>query len=139
MKRLIRIVFWILAFAAVSGMVALAVLFAATRPSLQVLWQNCQPETMTYDDGGYCISVIEREMDLSGWPLYVDNHYALVVTRGSQTDYGHMVDYSFTNNDSDISAYINQSQSEWSPEGVTFVEQDGHRLFIPASVFIGGR
>lgn len=139
MKRLVRIIFWVLAFVAVSGVVALVVLFATTRPSLQVMWQNCQPETVTYDDGSYCISVIEREADLSGWPLYVDRHYAIVVTQGNQLDYGHMVDYSFTNNGSDISAYINQSQSEWTPEGVTFVEQDGHRLFLPASVFTGGR
>ncbi len=138
MKWVLKALFWILAFAIVSGIVALAVLYAATRPTLRVVWQNCQPETITYDRDGYCIAVIERDLDFSGWPLYLDRRHAIVVTWGTQTSYGHMIDYSFTYN-SNLEDYINQSQAEWAQDGVTFVEQDGHRLFFPSSIFTGGR
>jgi hypothetical protein len=29
--------------------------------------------------------------------------------------------------------------TEWTPEGVTFIEADGHRLFVPHEAFVGGR
>jgi hypothetical protein len=50
-----------------------------------------------------------------------------------------LLDYRFTNELENVEVYIQRSTTEWTPEGVTFVEADGHRLFMPRAVFVGGR
>lgn len=119
----------------VSGLV----LFLATRPTLRVVWQECQPPTVDYDGSSYCVSVIEGEMSYRGFPVYVRRAHNLTVTRGGQTDHGHLLDYRFTSGTEAIDVYIQRSTTEWTPDGVTFIEADGHRLFIPSAVFVGGR
>lgn len=138
-RRVVRFILYAVIVLIVSGILSVMVLFLATRPSLRVLWQNCQPETITYDQGEYCMTVIEREPDFGGWPFFLNQNYAITVGQGTQTDYGHMVDYSFTNGLEDVNFYVNQSRAQWMADGVEFIEADGHRLFIPATRFMGGR
>ena len=114
-------------------------LFLATRPTLRLMWQECQPQAVQYDGATYCVSVLESSLDWRGFPLRVGRSYNLTVTQGTQTDYGHLLDYRFTNSTEAIESYINRSATEWTAEGITFVEADGHRLFVPTAVFIGGR
>jgi hypothetical protein len=114
-------------------------LFLATRPSLRLIWQECQPQTVQYDGGEYCVSVLEGALDWRGFPLSVGRTYNIAVTLGTQIDSGHLLDYRFTNELENVEVYIQRSTTEWTPEGVTFVEADGHRLFMPRAVFVGGR
>jgi hypothetical protein len=114
-------------------------LFLATRPSLRLVWQECQPPAVEYDGGEYCVSVLEGSLDWRGFPLSVGRTYNIAVTQGTQTDHGHLLDYRFTNVLENVETYIQRSSTEWTPEGVTFIEADGHRLFVPREVFVGGR
>jgi hypothetical protein len=39
----------------------------------------------------------------------------------------------------DTDAFIKKSDVKWSTNGITFATASGHRVFIPKTMFIGGR
>lgn len=117
---------------------ALGSFFVATRPSNRVV------KTWSAPDGEYHLTVIQSDRDFRGFPLQVRARYAVYVGReAGQPTYGHLVDYSFTPKSSDalgaIERDIERCQVEWSPIGVTLTAPSGHILFIPRSVYAGGR
>jgi len=66
--------------------------------------------------------------------------YEIFVGRGTSAPaYGHSVRYSFHPGYTNREVHIRSSKVEWSPDGVTFIEGSGHRLFIPKPMFVGGR
>ena len=96
------------------------------------VWHGCQPQTVEYDAGDYCLAVVERR-DLRLFVVpYVDHHHEIWIGRGPQPSYGYAVDHSFHGD-------IDGSSAEWAEDGVTFVEPSGQRLFVPADAFTGGR
>jgi hypothetical protein len=90
--------------------------------------------------GPYSVYVLEGARDWS-YPLALPMRYSVVVARSglAPPDYGHILDYSFHPGGNDTEAHIRKSTAEWGPDGVSFVEDSGHRLFIPKKMFIGGR
>lgn len=115
-------------------------LYALTRPSFRVLWQECQPDTVDYgDQSRYCLYVMEGSINWDGFPYTVQRDYHLLVSRGEQTSYGHYLDYRFTDDLTPFDEYLVLSSTDWTLSGVTFREYSGHRLFIPAELYLGGR
>ncbi|GAB4575298.1 MAG: hypothetical protein Kow0077_26130 [Anaerolineae bacterium] len=116
-----------------------AALFAAARPTDRVLWQACQPDDVNYDDAQYCLSIIEGGLNLQFWPLATLRHTAVLVGRSGQASYGHYTDYTLHSTGDLSAAYLDALEVSWTAEGVTLAEPSGHRLFIPAQWFTGGR
>jgi hypothetical protein len=99
-----------------------------------------QPPTPDYQSfGPYSIYVMDgpREWGTLEWPR---RHHLVVARSGfNPPEPGHMLDYTFHARGDDVNEHIRKSSTEWTPEGVTFVEATGHRLFIPKAMFVGGR
>ncbi|HZY85273.1 MAG TPA: hypothetical protein VFE78_10615 [Gemmataceae bacterium] len=112
------------------------------RPSHRVVVELPQPAGLDYKSfGPYSVYVLEGARDWSS-PLALPMRYSVVVARSGMAppDYGHALAYSFHPGfDEDAEAHMRNSTAEWVPEGVTFVETSGHRLFIPVKMFVGGR
>ncbi len=103
-----------------------------------------RPDSIDYQSfGPYYLSVLRDGPDWSGFPLHVSRNYSLYVGRESGTPtYGHVVKHSFhpgADHYHDEETHIKASRVEWTAEGVTFHERSGHRVFIPKSMFVGGR
>ncbi len=136
-----KIVLTSLIAALIAVMVSLAVLVAWSRPTNVVQWQWCQPDDISYDSyDPYCLSVVEGDINWTFMPLTVMRHYYVFVGRGTQVpSYGHYADYTPTFGAAEARDYLSRASVEWTTEGVTFVEDAGHRLFIPAEMFTAGR
>lgn len=124
----------------VSSLIAgLIITFFMIRPSHNVVAQWPQAANVQYHSfDPYSLSVIETGMDYFILPWHPT--YEIFVGRGTSADaYGHSVRYSFHPEYTNREAHIRSSKVEWSPDGVTLIEGSGHRLFIPKTMFIGGR
>lgn len=140
MKRNIRkIAGSALAFLFAATIIAGLTLFFASRPSHHVLrtWQS--PTSVPYGPN-ICLSVLEGARNLDGFPLHIGRRYSIYAGRecGSPT-YGHVIEYSFNAELTDISEHLNRTAILWQAEGVTLREPTGHTLFIPKASFLGGR
>lgn len=105
-----------------------------------VLLELTQPATPDYESyGPYSVYVLEGPRNWGA--LDFPRRHRLVIARAgdSPPTYGHMLDYSFHAMGADMDSHIRQSTAEWTPDGVTFVEASGHRLFVPKRLFVGGR
>ncbi|MBL8796275.1 MAG: hypothetical protein JNM56_20415 [Planctomycetia bacterium] len=105
----------------------------------RVVRQWLAPEDVQYGSyDPYALSVVEGALDWN-LPRLRRRHY-LFIGRGTEApSYGHYLDYTFHPGGKDIDTHIGRSTVEWTPDGVTFVEATGHRLFVPKAMFIGGR
>lgn len=121
-------------------LLSLVVLFGLTRSSTQVVQTWQQPESIVYDSATYYLSVVEADLDFSGFPLSVSRRYRLYVGRekDAPTD-GHWLDFTFYADGDNLVAHIRRSQVDWSAEGVTFRSPSGHRLSTPKKLFVGGK
>lgn len=110
------------------------------RPTERVVWQDCQPDGLTYDDfGPYCLSVVEGGLNWEFLPLSRVRHHFVFIGRGTEVSYGHYTDYSPHHGVELMADYVRGLATDWAAEGVTLTEPSGHRLFIPAESFTGGR
>lgn len=107
------------------------------RASDRVVWQSCQPESVQYGSYNYCLFVGEGSLDWSRFPYTLNRRYYLVI--GVTPTYGHYKEYSFTPILENIETYIQKSQVEWTAQGLTFIEESGHRFFVPKERFGGVR
>ena len=111
-----------------------------SRPTRAVLWQACQPADVTYDGfDPYCLSVVEGDLNWTFMPLSTIRHTFVFVGRGTGINYGHYLDYGPQFRGQDPVAYMDQATLDWTAEGITLTEPTGHRLFLPAESFVGGR
>jgi hypothetical protein len=105
----------------------------------RVIKQWCQPKEIDYQSfDPYCLSVVEGSREWSNLE-FPRRHYLFIGRGTAAPGYGHYLDYTFHPGYEDVDAHVARSSVEWSPEGVTFIEATGHRLFIPKAMFIGGR
>jgi hypothetical protein len=133
-------IFWIaLAWLGTSLLAGLVITYFLMRPSHRVVAQWRQTTNVQYQSSDpYSLSVLEKEMEYFMLPW--QPRYEIFVGRGTSAPaYGHSVRYSFHPGYANRQAHIRSSSVEWSPDGVTFIEGSGHRLFIPKAMFIGGR
>ena len=70
---------------------------------------------------------------LAGDGFSAQNHYEVVLGRDPGGDYGHRVRLDATGMDPA------ELTVEWTPDGAWLDYRSGHRAFVPASFFIGGR
>ncbi len=82
---------------------------------------------MYRDESPHYLGLI-RERALAG-----DDSYRLVIGRDSSLTYGHSVDV-----DAETSADGVES-ADWTAAGVRLQFKTGHRVFVPAEYFVGGR
>jgi len=88
----------------------------------------------------YFLSVIERDINWTYFPLNSERHYEIYVGRENVAPaYGHFIEFSFHPGYDGIDSHLKNSTVEWTDAGVTFKEASGHVLFIPKDMFIGGR
>jgi hypothetical protein len=86
----------------------------------------------------YALSVIKRRSHIDLFGLH--EHHMIVIGRvGAVPGYGHPKDYSFIHGYPEFNKYIKKCTVQWSPEGCTFIEPEGHKLFFPISVYSRGR
>ena len=111
------------------------------RPSNEILAQWKQSDVVNYKSfDPYFLSVVERDVNWTYFPLNWERHYLLYVGRESgMPAYGHFIEFSFHPGFDDLDVHLKKSTVEWSDAGVTFKEASGHILFIPKEMFIGGR
>lgn len=112
------------------------------QPTDRVIQTWKQPDDIKYDSfGPYYLSVVEEGMDISRFPFSTKRRYYIYVGKDSgKPIYGHVIDYSFHPDTSDIyniAQHIKKSDVVWSAEGVTFNEASGHKVFIPKSMLRG--
>lgn len=114
-----------------SFLLALIFTVLLNRASDRVIWQSCQPESVNYDSYSGCLFVGEGNLDWSRFPYTLNRRYYFVL--GVTPTHGHYKEYSFTPISivEDIETYIKKSQLEWTDQGLTFIEESGHRFFFP--------
>ncbi len=118
--------------------VALAAAVALWWPRTTVVQVFQQPAGLTYADGSSHIAVLKRvrapvaALGLSAAVPAAD-HYQIVLSRDPGGHYGHRVRLDATGVDP------NGLTVEWTTDGAWLTYPSGHRLFVPAKSFIGGR
>ena len=111
------------------------------RPSNRIIGQWKQPDSINYKSfDPYFLSVVERDVNWTYFPLNWERHYEIYVgTANGTSAYGHFIEFSFHPGDDDIDSHVKKSTVEWTEAGAIFKEASGHVLFIPKGMFIGGR
>ncbi len=111
------------------------------RPSNKIIGQWKQSDSVHYKSfDPYFLSVVERDINWTYFPLNWERHYEIYVGRENVIPaYGHFIEFSFYRGFDDVDTHMKKSSVEWSDAGVTFKEASGHILFIPKDMFIGGR
>jgi len=138
--NLLRTFRWVSSVLIVAILLTFVSLYTLTRPSLQVVkaWQ--QPATIVNEETTYYLSVVKSDRDWRGFPFNMPRRYGIYVGRErDQPTYGHWLDFSFYPFPDSTIDHIRKSIVEWTPSGVTFAPPSGHRLFIPRTMFSGGR
>ncbi|WP_106429967.1 hypothetical protein [Streptomyces xiaopingdaonensis] len=97
-------------------------------PRADVVQESRAPADVEYADGSRHHLALVEERTLSGRETY-----RLVVGRDPGHGYGHHVDLG-----SGVAAEGIES-AEWTAAGVRVQFGTGHRVFVPASLFVGGR
>jgi hypothetical protein len=138
---ILKVVFFLGACTAMTAFWTVVLLVTLHRPSRRVLasW----PSSVRAEPAEPRLSVVEADWDFSGFPLELQRNVEIYVGRGAGNgSYGHYMRYSFHPSGDDYRAlgrHLHKCTVTWAPEGVTLSEPDGHRLFIPAASYLGGR
>jgi len=133
--------------AVVAFLASVAILGAAPTPTLRILHTWVQPEGLDYDGDGdaadgprYYLHLVEGSLDLGNFPFTVKRRTFLYAGRDAErVSYGHMKPYSLEETFSTIDDYCGECSVVWTVAGIELTEPSGHRLFIPADRFAGGR
>ena len=124
-----------------SILLALVLTYFLHRPSNKIVAQWKQPDLINYKSfDPYFLSVVERDVNWSHFPLNWERHYEIYVGKeNGKPAYGHFIEFSFHPGYDGIDSHLKKSTVEWTDAGVIFKEASGHVLFIPKDMFIGGR
>ncbi|NUP26171.1 MAG: hypothetical protein HOQ36_10670 [Nocardia sp.] len=105
--------------------------FADTRMvHTEVLRVETQPAGIEYDGSVYHVGLLRRESRL----LHRRLPDAIMVGRYPDMGYGHPVYFEITGTRDPVLESV-----RWTPDGVSVHLDSGHRIFVPASAFTGGR
>lgn len=120
----------LMALGAVVGITLTVSLFiVAAWPHSTLVHRENQPPTVRYQDGRAHHLGLYRERTL----LHGES-YRLVIGSDPSLSYGHRVDISATGAGS-----FGVRATEWTAAGVRVRFTTGHEMFVPATMFIGGR
>jgi hypothetical protein len=123
--------------AAACGVVVAAV--ALWWPRTTVIKVIGQPPAVEYSDDSTHVAVLKRvRAPIAALQLSPDNtsalsHYEVVLGRDPSGGYGHHVRIDATDMDPA------ELTVEWTADGAWLDYRSGHRIFVPATYFIGGR
>jgi hypothetical protein len=137
----LKVIFFLGACTAMTAFWTVVLLVTLHRPSLRVLasW----PRSADDVPGEIRLSVVETDWDFRGFPLRLERNVIVHVGRDrGSPGYGHEVRYSFhpsVDDNGALDRHLHKCTVVWAPEGVTLAEPDGHRLFVPAAAYVGGR
>lgn len=106
---------------------------AASWPTTSVGRQWIQPSTVTYSDQSKHHATTVRKSTLLSFLGVSDERISVVLGRDPGGGYGHEVVVDATSSSAQPSAV------EWTEAGATLTYPSGHRVFVPAAKFIGGR
>ncbi len=121
--------------AAVIGVVAVALCW----PRTTVVKVISQPPGVVYADGSVHVAVVKRvrapiaAVQSAANSRFVLDRHEVVLGRDPGGGYGHRVSVEATGLDPAALTV------EWTPEGAWLAYPSGHRMFVPAKSFIGGR
>lgn len=129
--------FLVISIVAVVAIVVYELLMSMGQDEVVKSWP--QPQEIAYDaKGPYALYVLRGPFiwkKLNGptrtYLLWIDQ-------ANSPPSHGHEKQYQFAEY-VDVESHIDRCTVEWNPEGVTFLEPTGHRVFVPKNAFIGGR
>lgn len=118
---------------------ALAATVVLWWPRTTVVRVEQQPPAVVYPDGGRHVAVLRHVRapitalrSTGSGPSPVD-HYEVVLGRDPSGDHGHRIRFDATGMDPD------DLTVEWTADGATLAYRSGHRIFVPATFFTGGR
>ncbi|QFG26475.1 hypothetical protein [Actinomadura sp. WMMB 499] len=122
--------------AAVAGWLAFAVLLAGvvvdglTHRTGVIVEAEGHPPSVRYEDGSaHYVGVIEKSSLLLGR----HRAYELYAGRDSGLAYGHYVRLDLNGEPPEIES------TQWDETGVQVIFASGHRVFVPARYYLGGR
>lgn len=95
--------------------------------------QWVQPKTVSYSDGATHYATVVRRTSLAAVAGLADPEILVVLGRDPSGNYGHPVR---------LETGFGQgipSDVRWATDGVTIGYSSGHRVFVPAASFQGGR
>jgi hypothetical protein len=120
----------LMALGAVVGIILTVTLFVVSAwPQSTLVHREDQPPTVRYQDGHtHHLGLYHERTLLHG------ESYHLVIGSDPSLSYGHRVDISATGVGS-----FGVRAAEWTAAGVRIRFTTGHELFVPATMFIGGR
>ena len=128
----------LVAFAVAGAVIALGIFL--WWPRISTVKTSTQPPSVTYTDGSTHTAVLKRvrapiaALGLTDTIDFAPNHYDIYLGRDPGGDYGHHLRLDATGMDpSDMTV-------EWAAEGAWLsFPPTGHRVFVPADSFVGGR
>ncbi|MFB9322050.1 hypothetical protein [Cryptosporangium minutisporangium] len=129
---------WALGGAAIVAVLAVAVALWWPRSTVVAVYR--QPAGVVYADNVRHVAVLRHvrapiaALQSSGAAASRENHYVLVLGSDPSGGYGHPVRL-----DAGTGTDAERLTVEWSPAGATVTYGSGHRLFVPAASFTGGR
>ena len=140
MKRLTKIALVVIAWCITAGVVGFVAIIWLQAPTNRVVAQWKQSANVHYTDfDPYNLKVLDDGIIFQH--LETEHVYEIYLGIDPAVPiHGHLFRVSFyPDDDADIEKFIQKSQVEWTNDGVTFIEADGHRLFFPKAMFIGVR
>lgn len=102
-------------------------------PRSTTLAVHRQPESVDYPDGRVHVAVLRRRYSLATSLGLRSEAYEVKLGSGADAGYGHAVRLVVTGGDPEDLVV------EWEPEGAWLIYGTGHRVFVPAESFLGGR
>lgn len=119
---------------AVVWILVLGYLLQSTDRPLKTWKQN---DHLNDDFGPFYLTVAEGGWDVGKFPFFdwKRRYYIYVGRDGGKPVYGHVKDYSFSNETEDLRDYLEKCRVKWTADGVFFIERSGHTLFIPKSMY----
>lgn len=123
-----------------AAVVVVVLALAAWWPRSTVIEVYRQPGSVSYSDGRDHVAVLRHvrapvsALRSSGASTAAEDHYDLVLGSDTSGSYGHYVRLDAGTGDG-----VGNLDVEWTTEGATIRYGSGHRLFVPATLFTGGR
>ncbi|WP_218617691.1 hypothetical protein [Cryptosporangium aurantiacum] len=125
---------------AVAVVAVLTAVVALWWPRSSVVAVHRQPADVVYADGHSHVAVLRHvrapiaALRLADDASVAEDHYVLVLGSDPAGAYGHMVRL-----DAGTATDAERLTVVWTPEGAEITYGSGHRLFVPAALFTGGR
>ncbi len=117
---------------------AVLFLLASATSSSEVISEGIQPLSIDYSKSGtayvrqYHLKIVRRSPT---WSFQMPTYEVHIDREPGEVSYGHSAALPFALSDEDAK----KCRINWTIDGVWVDQDSGHRLFVPAKAFLGGR